>query len=333
MIAVIFAVQLAWWTTVIVGFVASVTVLALVVPAWGTVRRTILLPRREGRRWPEGSGWGALEVPPAATVRSLVREDLLSARSDRRQADAAVAVSLGVAVAALLTVPVSPAAVVADPALGVFVLPLCATLAVVADAWGASGVGPTWWRRPRLRVRGAGVVALWVSALAIAATWGSASLLDVVAAQAHAQVAGFDGWGLPSALVQPLGCGAALLALHLLASDGDQALVGVDVASGLRVLLSRVAEVALLAAGAGWVVTTYLGGAAVPWAVTDSGARTALGGALLLLKLIVVLVGLSWSTSRFPHVGAVAAERRVFIGVVPATLLGVAATLAVRAWV
>lgn len=326
------ALQLAWWSRVALGTVVLAMVLPALVLTLATLRSVVWAPRSAGRRWPEGAGWGGLTEPVAALVRAVQREDHLPSVTSGRALDAAAAVGLGALVATAVVLPPIPSVAVADPLLGLFVLPLLAAVALAADAVGAREAGVIGLARARLRVRLCGVVAIAGAAVAVAAQWGSASLRDVAAAQAGHRVVGVQWLGLPTFLVQPIACAAALFGTHLLVSRGPVGLPDDRRSTGLRRLVWQSTDLVALLAGSAWVSVVFLGGGALPWTGSGGGAATVLGVVVSVTKLTVVAFGLSWSTSRWPCQRTVAVERAVFGMVVPLTLAGAVAALLGRFW-
>lgn len=332
MTGLLVAVQLAWWSRVALGTLVLGLAVPVLVVLLATLRSVVWDPRTAGRRWPEGAGWGGFTEPVAALVRAVQREDLLPSGADRRVLDVAAAVGLGVLVASLAVLPPIPSVAVADPSLGLFLLPLLAGVALTADAVGARAAGVIGLARARLRVRLCGVVALAGAAVAVAAQWGSASLREVATAQATHRVAGLDWLGLPTLAVQPAAAAAALFGTHLLVSRGPVGLPDDRQTTGLRRLVWQTTDLVGLLAGSAWVSVVFLGGGALPWTTAQGGAATVLGVAVGGGKLVLVTFGLSWSTGRWPFQRPVVVERVVFAALLPLTLAGVLAALLGRFW-
>ena len=297
----------SWWQRTFFGLVGVVAVVVPLALALLIVRTVVLVPRAAGRRWPEGAGWGGLIRVPAELLVDLQRAAEPSQGKDADVADVLVAARAGLAIASLAVVPASAGLVVAQPGLGVFLLPFVLVLDALVVLLGSRLVGDRT-RASELLSRDRSADAA-VAKIAIAcilglfggvavAQWGSASLPAIVEAQARGGVFGVTGWGLPTAWVHPMVFSAAAIGVHLVGLELQPAArVG-----GARGVMLRIVDELWVVAGVAWLVTCFGGGGSVPWAISVDGVRHVVSALALLAKVALGCVVLVWARVTWPSV-------------------------------
>lgn len=330
--APLLALQLAWWTQVVAALVVLGALLPVMVVGLAALRSIVLEPRLEGRRWPQGVGWGGLLTPIVQIGRAVQTQDDMAAGPARTRVDVACAVGLGAVVSSFVVLPVTSSVAVSNPALGVFVLPALVGIALIADLVQSRARGVVDVAAPRLRVRAAGVVALSLGALALASQWDSGSLLDAVRLQRTADIAGVSAWGLPTALVQPVGLFSSLLGLVLAVSLGPAGHRDDRPRRGWRGMVVTATDVVALLAGSSWLAVGYFGGGGVPWTGSPRGVVTVVGVALLAAKVTVIALVMMWAHTKWRHHDPRRAQFLVGAAVVPLALSSLLLTVLAKAW-
>ena len=322
------AVEPSYWQRTLFGVVGVLALCPALAIGVLYLRRVVTDPRSARRRWPEGAGPAGTARIPAELFVDLQRSDPSASPVD--VADALTAIRIGLVFLALATVPLSTGLVVAQPGLGLFVLPAVLLLIGLVDAVrsGRNDVGTI-----RMAARFGAACVVGLSGGAVAAQWGSSALPQVIAAQAHGAVFGVAGWGLPTAIVQLPAFALAILAIHATLArvdvDGDD---GADlvVRADSRGAMNRVGDGLLTVVCAAWIVVAFLGGGAVPWGISNDGVRHVVSAMLMVSKVAVVAAVLTWGLSRRPVV-TVSHVRNMLLVAVPTLVVSIGVTVVARA--
>lgn len=315
MTATLLAIAPSYWQQVAAGLAVVLTVALPLGVVLEYLRLVVFVPRAAGRRWPEGAGWGGVARIPAEVVVDLQRVAPAVEGRDADLADVAVSVRVGLALATFTVIPLSTGLVVVQPHLGVFLFPvlLAGDAAITAALWVRVGSMPRADAVGRAAGRVGGAALLGLVAGAVAVQWGSASMTEVVAAQAHARAFGIAGWGVPTALVQLPALLVAATMLHVTGVALSPAAAEAPLA-GSRGVIERLAASVWIVAGAAWLVACFAGGGAVPWDVSNDGVRHVLSATLFLAKLALVGLVMVWARATWPEVTASFVRRALLVG-------------------
>jgi NADH:ubiquinone oxidoreductase subunit H len=322
----------SWWQRTFFGLVVLLAVAVPLGIVLLVVRTVVLAPRSARRRWPEGAGWGGLRRVPAELLVDLQRTAEPSRGTVADVADVLVALRFGLAFVPLAVVPASTGLVVSQPGLGVFVLPAVLVIDALLVLLGAKLVpGPSQpGDRTELAAQAAAArigvaVVLGLVGGVVVAQWGSASLPEVVRAQAHGSAFGVAGWGLPTAWVQPLAFVVACVGVFLVGLEPR----GASGIGGPRGVVRRIGDELWVVAGVAWLVTCFAGGGSVPWTVSVDGVRHVVSALALISKVLFGCAVLVWARVTWPAVNPRQVRAYLLAGSV-AGVVSIGATVPLR---
>ena len=290
----IVALQPSYWQQIVAGLVVIVPTLILGGFLLGWFRRSVLEPRAAGRRWPEG----ARGLRPVVEIVVDTQRRLAGGGRPERAAEFfgwGQAIRFGLVVAACAVIPVSTGLVLTQPNLGLYAL----AVLLVGDAF----VSMLGWRDDAgslaclLRCGLAAVIGLMGGV--VHAQWGTASVAEVVAAQANGAIGGISSWGLPTLAVHPLAyavaIGACFMTMTLMASSRAAQ------AGGTVGLVAQLVNQAWTIAMSAWLVATFAGGGAVPWGIDNPGTRQVVSVVLFATKTLLAALGFAWVQATWPR--------------------------------
>jgi NADH-quinone oxidoreductase subunit H len=339
------AVELAWWQQTAIR--VPLAVVAVLIPAGTTVYLYLfkMVSFMQSRLGPMEAGpYGSMQLL-AEVGKSLQKEDIVPARSDRSIFKLAPYVVLVSTFLLVLVIPFGPGAYFADLDVGVFYALAVTSISVVGVLMAGWASASKYSLLGALRAAGqliAYELPLILAVVGVVIQAGTLNLQQIVAAQATGEIFGMGFLGNPYILTQFVGFMIFMIAVQaeLTQTPFDMPIAESELVagymteySGFRFLMFFIGEFATAAVFAFLASVLFLGGWAVPPFVTDllgiewdSPVFNVLGPIVMLVKMLVLTFFIYFIRFTYPRLREDQLQRFAWKVLIPVALVNIFAT-------